>query len=94
MQRRLSSLLIVCAALLGSTVASAGPVNINSADAATLAQELTGVGAVLAEEIVRDREQNGPYESPESLTRVKGVGTRIVEMNRDFILTGNEPAEK
>ncbi len=32
--------------------ALAGPVNINTADAATLAAELTGVGPALAEEIV------------------------------------------
>jgi competence protein ComEA len=56
----------------------AGPVNINTADAATLAAELTGVGPALAEEIVRDH-------TPEALTRVKGIGERIIEMNRENI---------
>ena len=63
----------------------AGPVNINTADAATLAAELTGVGPALAEEIVRDRAANGNFESPEALTRVKGIGERIIEMNRENI---------
>ena len=75
--------------LLWFGAAVAGPVNINSADAATLAAELTGIGPALAAEIVRDREQNGNYASPEALTRVKGVGERIVEMNRENILVAD-----
>ncbi|HEY8520983.1 MAG TPA: helix-hairpin-helix domain-containing protein [Gammaproteobacteria bacterium] len=84
-----SALSLCCAsfALLSASLAWAGPVNINTADAATLAAELDGVGPALAEEIVRDREQNGAFESPEELTRVKGIGPRIVEMNRANILT-------
>jgi len=64
----------------------AGPVNINTADAETLAAELTGVGPALAAAIVEDRNRNGRFESPEALTRVSGVGIRIVENNRDWIL--------
>jgi competence protein ComEA len=76
------SLLVGCAVGLASLNALAGPVNINTADAPTLAAELTGVGPALAEAIVRDRTANGNFESPEALARVKGVGDRIVEMNR------------
>jgi competence protein ComEA len=78
---------IGCTALLAlcSFGALAGPVNINTADAATLAAELTGVGPALAEAIVRDRTEHGNFESPEALTRVKGIGERIVEMNRENI---------
>ena len=75
--------------LFGSTLLFAGPVDVNTADANTLAAELTGVGPVLAAEIVRDRELNGNYDSADALTRVKGVGVRIVEMNRENILTGD-----
>lgn len=66
--------------------AHAGPVDVNTADAETLALELTGVGPALAAAIVSDRETNGRYDSPEALMRVKGIGERIVEMNRDNIL--------
>ncbi|HLF11073.1 MAG TPA: helix-hairpin-helix domain-containing protein [Gammaproteobacteria bacterium] len=78
---------VACAAVLAlcSVTAVAGPVNINTADAATLAAELTGVGPALAEAIVRDRAENGNFDSPEALTRVKGIGDRIVEMNRENI---------
>jgi competence protein ComEA len=71
----------------------AGPVNVNTADAATLAAELTGVGPALAEAIVRDRTENGNFASAEALTRVKGIGDRIVEMNKANILT-SDPAPK
>lgn len=71
--------------VLGPLAAFAGPVNINTADAATLAAELNGVGPALAEEIVRDRTANGKFNAPEELERVKGIGARIVEMNRENI---------
>ena len=63
----------------------AGPVNINTADAATLAAELDGIGLSRAEAIVEDRKRNGPFTEPEDLARVKGVGLRIVDMNRGNI---------
>jgi DNA uptake protein ComE-like DNA-binding protein len=49
------------------------------------------VGPALAAEIVRDREQNGNYDSPDALIRVKGIGPRIVEINRANILTSEAP---
>jgi competence protein ComEA len=58
-------------------------VNINSADAKTLAQNLNGVGKARAEEIVRYREAYGPFYSVDDLQEVKGVGKSIVEKNRD-----------
>jgi len=69
----------------------AGPVNINTADAETLATELSGVGPALAAAIVADRQANGMFTSPESLTRVKGIGNRILELNDGNILVGTSP---
>ena len=69
----------------------AGPVNINTADAETLAMELSGVGPVLAAAIVADRETNGMFTTPEALTRVKGIGNRILELNEGNILVGTPP---
>jgi competence protein ComEA len=68
---------------------AAGPVNINTADAATIAAELKGIGPALAAAIVADRATNGRFVSAEALVRVKGVGERIVEMNRDNILVAD-----
>lgn len=85
-------LLSLVAAALASSVLFAGPVDINTADADTLAMELDGVGPVLAAEIVRDREENGSYTSADALMRVRGIGERIVEMNRENILVGEATA--
>jgi competence protein ComEA len=60
-------------------------VNINTADAQTLAANLKGVGEARAMEIVRYREAYGPFASAEELTEVKGIGPSTLEMNRDTI---------
>jgi competence protein ComEA len=60
-------------------------VNINSADAQTLASVLKGVGDSRAQEIVRYRETYGPFASAEELTEVKGIGKSTLDQNRDVI---------
>ena len=83
--------LLGAALAFASFGALAGPVNINTADAATLAAELTGVGPALAQAIVKDRAEHGKFDSPEALTRVKGIGQKIVEQNRPNILVTDPP---
>ena len=56
-------------------------VNINTADEATLAEVLDGVGMSKARAIVAFRKENGNFAAPEDLATVKGIGERIVEMN-------------
>lgn len=68
--------------------AAAAPVNVNTADAASLADALTGVGPKTAEAIVGYRDQHGPFRSMEELLNVKGVGPKTLERNRDDILLG------
>ena len=63
-------------------VAWAGPVNVNTADAATLARELDGIGPVKAQAIVEYRQKNGPYRSAEDLLKVEGIGQRVLDQNR------------
>ena len=60
-------------------------VNINEADAATLASGLTGVGLSRAEKIVRYRETYGPFASVDELAEVKGIGPSTVDKNRTVI---------
>ena len=71
------------AATLFAPVALAGPVDVNTADARTLARELDGIGLSRAQAIVDYRNEHGPFKGPEDLARVKGVGARTVERNRD-----------
>ena len=67
-------------------LAFAGPVNVNQADAAALAEGLDGVGEVKAQAIVEYRESNGPFRAPEDLSEVTGIGEKTVANNRDNIL--------
>jgi len=60
-------------------------VNINEADAETIAKQLVGVGMRRAEAIVEYRETYGPFYSAEELKVVKGIGRATVERNRDRI---------
>ena len=71
--------------LLPVGAALAGPVNLNSADAATLARELDGIGPAKAQAIVEFRQKNGPFRSPEDLLKVDGIGERVLEQNRGNI---------
>ena len=76
---------LVASLLLFAGSVIAGPVNVNSADAATLAAELDGVGASRAEAIIAYREAHGDFKSLEDLLKVKGVGKAIIEKNAENI---------
>ena len=76
--------LLLSLALCASAFA-AGKVNINTADAATMAAGLNGIGDAKAQAIVAYREENGPFKSADGLAQVKGIGLKTVEKNRDVI---------
>jgi competence protein ComEA len=73
------------AATQAAVMPNAALVNINSADAATLADRLNGVGIKKAEAIVSFREQNGPFKSIDDLVNVAGIGAATLEKNRSLI---------
>jgi len=83
MKTRRVTLALVC--LLLPWLALAGPVNINTADAETIAAELKGVGLSKARAIVEYRKKHGPFQNPGDLSLVKGIGERTVELNRGDI---------
>lgn len=76
------SMLVLLLACVSPLAANAGPVDINTADAATISAELQGVGMSKAQAIVDYRRAHGPFRSYEDLTLVKGIGARTVEINR------------
>jgi len=78
------------AGALFSIQAFAAPVNINKADAATLAESLNGVGPVISKEIVSYREESGGFENPEDLMKVNGIGPATFEENKDDILVRDQ----
>jgi len=76
---------IAAAGLLATSSVFAGPVNINTASAAELAEALVGVGAAKAQAIVAYREANGPFTDKAQLLEVKGIGPAILDKNASRI---------
>ncbi len=70
------------AATLLAPIAIAGPVDVNTADAKTLARELQGIGMSKAQAIISYREKNGPFKSVDDLAKVKGLGKKLVDQNK------------
>jgi competence protein ComEA len=81
-QRALRRSVQVLIATLLPVLAWAGPVDINKADAATIAKELKGIGISRAHAIVAYREKNGAFKSADELRKVKGIGAKVLEQNR------------
>lgn len=77
--------------LLATSAFAADKVNINTADAAAIAEALNGVGPAKAEAIVAHRKANGAFKSADQLAEVKGIGLSTVEKNRDRIEVAGAP---
>lgn len=65
-----------------SSLAFAGQVNINTANAQEISKNLKGVGLKKAKSIVLYRKKHGNFKTIESLSKVKGIGFKTVEKNR------------
>ena len=78
-------LLILLLALALPALASA-QIDINHADAKTLAESMVGVGLVKAEAIVAYRNANGPFKRLDDLVKVKGIGEKTLDANRNEIV--------
>jgi competence protein ComEA len=76
------------ATLLLAPVIQAEPVNINTADAATLAKSLNGVGPAKAKAIVSYREKNGPFKSADQLAMVEGFSQKLIDKIRPDVRVG------
>ena len=90
MMKKLTQLFVAIALLFGSHFAAAEVVNINTADAATLAANIVGVGEKKAIAIVNFREEHGPFKSVDELTQVKGIGLKLVDNNRENLTIKSE----
>jgi competence protein ComEA len=60
-------------------------VDINRAEVPELLQ-LPGIGEVLAARIIESRQKDGPFAEPADLRRVRGIGPKIFERLRPFLL--------
>lgn len=78
--------LLTVAAVVGGAFSAAAmeKVNINTASVEQLMQ-LDRVGASYAQRIVEYREKFGPFQAPEDIMKVKGIGKKTWEANKDRI---------
>ncbi len=65
-------------------------IDINTADASTISQQLVGVGDAKAQAIVEYREQHGPFTSVEDLAKVTGIGDKTLDKIRTQVYVSSE----
>jgi len=66
-------------------VQAAQLVDINTADAATMAEGINGIGPSKAEAIVEYRTKNGRFISVNDLVNVQGIGEKTLDRIRQFV---------
>jgi competence protein ComEA len=87
-QRRGWVIVLVTVAMVLSSVCAVSAmeqVNINTASVEQL-MELDRVGAKYAQRIVEYRETVGPFEKPEDIMNVKGIGEKTWNANKSRIV--------
>jgi len=87
-------LLSVFVLLFSATLFAAEPVNINTADASQLATAIKGIGPAKATAIVVYRKANGLFKSLDELAKVKGIGVKTVNKNRENLTIGLKTNEE
>lgn len=88
--RRIVASLLLVAFLLGMVVAPAlaqeqVKININKATVDQLTA-LKRIGPSYAQRIIDYRNENGPFEKPEDIMKVRGIGTKTYEANKTVIV--------
>jgi len=88
-------LLVVLFAAFCSLNVMASPVNINTADAKTIGDALSGIGLKKAQAIVKYREEKGAFKTAEDLVNVAGIGEKTVaKIKNDVLLSDAVVAEQ
>lgn len=80
--------LLFAAQVFASTV-----ININTADAETIAEGLQGIGPVKAQAIVDYREANGLFKTPSDIMNVTGIGKATFEVLKSYLIIGTPASE-
>ena len=88
-KRSRNALAAVLLAFICSSPFAAQLVNVNTADAVTLAENLNGIGTAKAQAIIEYRKLHGKFNGVDDLIKVKGIGTKLVERNNAIITFGN-----
>ena len=81
----LVSVIVLCCAMVGPLWGEeVEKININTATAEEL-EQLFRIGPAYANRIIEYREKNGPFEKPEDIMKVPGVGSKTFERNKERI---------
>ena len=87
-RRKVLALFLITAVVVAFTSVlwgeDTGKININTASVEEIAK-LEKIGPSYAERIVQYRKEHGPFEKPEDLMKVKGIGPKTFELNKDKI---------
>ena len=67
------------------TISGLDLLNRGNADELTA---LPGIGAFLADQILEERTNHGPFRYPEDIVQVKGIGSKKMEQIRNVLLKG------
>lgn len=79
-------LAFLISSMLVATAWAAVPVNVNSASAEEISENLKGIGLSKAQLIVEYRETNGSFMHVDELVKVKGIGIKTIDRNRGKIV--------
>lgn len=60
--------------------------DLNKANVDSLQAHLIGIGKTKAQAIVDYRDANGPFKSVDELLEIKGIGSALLERNRDRLM--------
>jgi competence protein ComEA len=86
--KKILALFLTTAVVLAFTsalwAAEVEKVNINKASVEEISK-LEKIGPSYAERIVQYRKEHGPFEKPEDLMKVKGIGPKTFELNKHKI---------
>ena len=88
----MKKLLILLALFSFNVIAK--PVNVNTADAKTISESLSGIGQKKAEALIQYRTENGDFAMLNDLTNVKGIGEKTIEKNANDILFSEPKSSK
>jgi len=88
MLKLMRNALVASFLLVVFSLAHAAPVDINTADAAMLAEGVNGIGPSKAKAIVDYRTANGRFASVEDLVNVQGIGFKTLDRIREFVIVG------
>ncbi len=94
LQKRYVALLLVLIFLVaGTCFAGEGKkIDINTASKTQL-MELNRIGPKYADRIIEHRQKKGKFEKPQDIIKVKGIGKKTWEANKDRIVV-SQPAKK